>query len=309
MRLFIAVTTRCCADKALERRDAIRNTWLKTAKEMYGDLVTVKFVIAQPPLEHIAKAHNLLEKEAKQHNDIFFVPGLDSYRNLPNKTLRLLQYALSSPCDYTHIMKTDDDVYIRMTNLMQLLHENEHDSKFYTGSMAGIDRPPGQHGFQPVRNTASKWYVSYEELPEEVSPTGVPYAEGWGYILARDGAAYVLDKVQGVVGGQEESWAWWGHMPWEDVMIGAILRNVSNIQHCTGFKSAWGVCTQDTIVKHLDVDSPNLLQDLYEQENNGIWDKQPVVCNAGDFQLGSMDSWRRWRNQNLPFGQLFLDNE
>lgn len=39
--------------------------------------------------------------------------GQDIYRYLPNKTLQLFKYALSSPCKFTHIMKTDDDVYIR----------------------------------------------------------------------------------------------------------------------------------------------------------------------------------------------------
>ena len=39
--------------------------------------------------------------------------GQDLYRNLPSKTLQLLKYALSSDCQYTHIMKVDDDVYLR----------------------------------------------------------------------------------------------------------------------------------------------------------------------------------------------------
>jgi hypothetical protein len=39
--------------------------------------------------------------------------GADLYRTLPGKTLHLLRYALSSSCRYTHILKTDDDVYLR----------------------------------------------------------------------------------------------------------------------------------------------------------------------------------------------------
>lgn len=41
------------------------------------------------------------------------MPGPDLYRTLPSKTLQLLKYALSSPCRYTHLMKTDDDVVLR----------------------------------------------------------------------------------------------------------------------------------------------------------------------------------------------------
>lgn len=39
--------------------------------------------------------------------------GRELYRYLPNKTLQLLKYGLSSPCQFTHIVKTDDDVYLR----------------------------------------------------------------------------------------------------------------------------------------------------------------------------------------------------
>lgn len=40
-------------------------------------------------------------------------PGVDIYKNLPSKTLQLLHYALSSECKFTHVLKTDDDVYLR----------------------------------------------------------------------------------------------------------------------------------------------------------------------------------------------------
>jgi hypothetical protein len=41
------------------------------------------------------------------------IAGQDLYRTLPSKTLQLLKYALSSDCRYTHILKTDDDVFLR----------------------------------------------------------------------------------------------------------------------------------------------------------------------------------------------------
>eukprot|EP01024_Parvocaulis_polyphysoides_P018430 TRINITY_DN18175_c0_g1_i1.p2 TRINITY_DN18175_c0_g1~~TRINITY_DN18175_c0_g1_i1.p2 ORF type:complete len:191 (-),score=14.01 TRINITY_DN18175_c0_g1_i1:410-982(-) len=190
---------------------------------------------------------------------------------------------------------------------MDLLKQPGNDVNFFQGNLAGIDRPPNQHGFWPVRNPASKWYVSQEELPDLISPSGVPYAEGWGYILSRDAATNAMQQVNQVVKGQVPQWPWWNRLPWEDVMIGAILQNYSTVQHNSGFKSAWGECSQETIVKHLDIDSPGLLQDLYEHELSGLWDISSVPCSTGDFLLGSMDSWRAWRNKNLPVGQLFLD--
>jgi hypothetical protein len=43
--------------------------------------------------------------------------GEDTYKNLPNKTLRLLRYALAHPAGYTHVMKTDDDCYVRISKV------------------------------------------------------------------------------------------------------------------------------------------------------------------------------------------------
>ncbi len=34
---------------------------------------------------------------------------------------------------------------------------------------------------------------------------------------------------------------------------------------CAGFKTAWRACTNDTAVRHLDVDAPLVSRGLYEQ--------------------------------------------
>ncbi len=36
-----------------------------------------------------------------------------------------------------------------------------------------------------------------------------------------------------------------------------------------GFKTAWRSCTNETAIRHLDVDAPRLFQGLYEQELSG----------------------------------------
>lgn len=56
----------------------------------------------QPSNEaELQTALQLLRSEVQQHADIIIVPGTDTYRNLPSKTLQLLRYALSSSCAYT----------------------------------------------------------------------------------------------------------------------------------------------------------------------------------------------------------------
>lgn len=41
-------------------------------------------------------------------------------------------------------------------------------------------------GWSPDRSTTSKWYLSEEDLPDELAPRGVRWASGWGYMLSRD---------------------------------------------------------------------------------------------------------------------------
>ena len=62
-----------------------------------------------------------------------------------------------------------------------------------------------------------------------------------------------------------------------------------------GFRSPWRSCPSDTAVRHLDVDSPRLLEGLAAQEESGLWDERPVQCSSGYFQLGNYASWKKWR--------------
>ena len=66
--------------------------------------------------------------------------GQDLYRTLPSKTLHMLQYAASSGCHFTHVLKTDDDVYVRPEMLMDIVETGRHSYDFdvqYDGSGEG----------------------------------------------------------------------------------------------------------------------------------------------------------------------------
>lgn len=58
----------------------------------------------------------------REYGDIVMVRGRDSYHNLPNKTLRAFLYAMAARQAggvYSHILKTDDDCYVRMDNVFR----------------------------------------------------------------------------------------------------------------------------------------------------------------------------------------------
>ena len=47
------------------------------------------------------------------------------------------------------------------------------------------------------------------------------------------------------------------------------------------FKAAWRSCTNDTAVKHLDVDAPLLMDGLAAQDVSGLWSVKTIQCSTG----------------------------
>ncbi len=74
-------------------------------------------------------ALQLLAPEAAAFDDLVIVRGVDQYRKLPNKTLRLFRYAASHPKRHTHVLKTDDDCYVRCAHIVLLTSLTAHDAR------------------------------------------------------------------------------------------------------------------------------------------------------------------------------------
>lgn len=43
--------------------------------------------------------------------------------NLPDKTIRTLRYALSASAQFTHVLKTDEDCYVRMRLVLEAIYD------------------------------------------------------------------------------------------------------------------------------------------------------------------------------------------
>lgn len=48
-----------------------------------------------------------------------------------------------------------------------------------------------------------------------------------------------------------------------------------------GFKAAWRSCTNETAVRHLDIDAPLVMDGLAAQEASGMWSSKTVQCSTG----------------------------
>ncbi len=320
VRVFVGIASRASV-AGLPKRDTIRATWMQDITTVYADRVKAQFLLSQPAkdVETVAKD---LEMEVERYGDLAIVPGVEDYFRLPEKTFSMLRYALSSACHYTHILKTDDDVYLRTGYLLDVIDRGLFDATLRIQAESIVDywmfkRPhregPGNQvpwmekmfigkvdrnvtgtypGFVPVRDPKNKWYLSEEAYPDTLGPHRIRWISGWGYLMSRD---VVERAVQNVMDPGPKP-AWFGRLPWEDVAMAAILKNYVRLSHIDSFKAAWDTCDNKTILKHLD-NQVALIPGLREQELNGVWKVHEVPCSAGNYTEGNYEEWRRWRNK------------
>jgi hypothetical protein len=84
---------------------------------------------------------------------------------------------------------------------------------------------------------------------------------------------------------------------WEDVLVGLLLSDVvPRPEDHPAFRPAWRACSPATAVRHLDVDSPALLEGLAAQEASGLAELKPVQCSSGPFVPGEYEGWRAWKD-------------
>lgn len=294
VRLFIGITSACCNEKSAKSRNEIRKTWMSRSRMTHPD-VDIKFFVGQPSPEQLPEAIKYLTEEVKLHDDLVLVRGLDVYDNLPNKTFGMLKYTLASPQKYTHFLKTDDDSYVRVHKLLQSLDGGNGPKmdRVYKGCLEN------RAGFYPIRDTNSKWYLKYDEFDDFMAQPirGTKYLAGWGYVLSRDVMFHAMKKVYSWDNDVTVAPAWYLRMKWEDVMMGALVADLIPFPDADfRFKAAWRACTNETAIRHLDLDAPALFQGLFAQDQSGLWNKKTVQCSSGSYVAGDYGGWKRWRN-------------
>lgn len=100
----------------------------------------------------------------------------DTYRNLNMKMIFSLKWPLEQKCRVSYILKTDEDCYVNIWNLLHWLrsyHEAKGSRPLYAGRV--------QTEMPVVRDTKSRYYVSEEDHPADIYK---PYASGGGYVIS-----------------------------------------------------------------------------------------------------------------------------
>lgn len=155
MHVLVGVLSGCCDARSRAKRTMARRTWalraLQDARKRAKTRLTVRFVLGQTDPRLAGRVLSALESELDQlqawsrpgdggllseawpdargyafgdsHDfasaaDMLFTAGMDTYNDLPRKTKGLMAYA-SSFDGITHLLKTDDDCYVRLPQLLQ----------------------------------------------------------------------------------------------------------------------------------------------------------------------------------------------
>ncbi|XP_028967985.1 beta-1,3-galactosyltransferase 1 [Galendromus occidentalis] len=152
-------------------RRAIRESW---ATE-YPDDSRVFFLVGKGA-PNDTKLQEKLEMEAEHYDDLIQEDFFDSYNNLTLKSAFLLKWANYSGCAASsrYILKTDDDMYINVQNLVNVLRVKGK-SRMLLGSLITKAKP--------VRDFKSKWYVPSYVFSEKMYPD---YLSGTGYVMSTD---------------------------------------------------------------------------------------------------------------------------
>ncbi|XP_005390171.2 PREDICTED: beta-1,3-galactosyltransferase 4 [Chinchilla lanigera] len=200
----------CTAPENRNRRDAIRATWggLRRAR---GLRVRTLFVLGEPrgqPPAGGARAD--LAREAAAQGDVVQAAFRDTYRNLTLKTLVGLSWASAHCPQARYVLKTDDDVYVNVPELVSELVRRG-------GAAGGTPVPLLYLGrvhwwVRPSRAPGGRHLVSEEQWPATWGPFP-PYASGTGYVLSASAVQLILK-----VAAQAPA------LPLEDVFVGVSAR-------------------------------------------------------------------------------------
>ncbi|CAB3384437.1 Hypothetical predicted protein [Cloeon dipterum] len=146
-----------------ERRKAIRENW---AQDL-NNSTSLFFILGGVEVKE--RDREKLEFE----QDVILANFTDSYRNLTLKTVALLDWA-GQNCEFTFLLKCDDDMYINYPKLRHKLFEENavFDNKTIIGRLAA--------GWKPNRSKKSKYYLSKTEFPPQVLPD---FMSGPSYVI------------------------------------------------------------------------------------------------------------------------------
>ena len=150
------------------RRKSIRMSWGKTPSTQVNYDFRTFFAVGKTKDNEVMKKVN---DESAFYKDIIFGDFYEIFYNLPFKVEIGFEWAYKH-CSFDYYLKTDDDVFINLPNLFELLHYAPK-TKLYLGYR--------HFGARALRH--GKYEVSLEEYSKEYLPE---FCSGGGFIFSND---------------------------------------------------------------------------------------------------------------------------
>ncbi|XP_061190253.1 beta-1,3-galactosyltransferase 1-like [Saccostrea echinata] len=227
-----------------ERRAAIRDTWLSPSRENTAD-VRYAFLVGMTSDMILQKK---LEMEYLSNRDLIQEDFVDSYYNLTLKTLMAFKWASTKCKEAKYFFKTDDDMFVNLDALKEIIKKNERILQKSIAGRCDLNR-------KPIRNIASKWYISYENYPHKQYPI---HCSGTGYVTSMN----IVNKVYKIS----------RNIPFiflEDIFVSLCIRKLGlNMTNLEGFNT--GLVKPGCIYKTKEVVtshrvSPELLRKIWNE--------------------------------------------
>ena len=193
----------------IDRRMAIRLTWGGSTNNgvwphrSIGGNIKLVFMFG---LHRVHIKNEYLYNESNVHQDIIQGDFIDDYKNMTLKSLLGLKYVSEHCKSAKYLLKTDDDMFINLPYLMQILH-----SQPFKRSIMG----PYNGKSRVYRG--GKWKMTPEQFPFKYYP---PYEAGAAYIISADITSELFQTAE--------------YVPWifiDDVYITGILGKIVNVTH------------------------------------------------------------------------------
>ncbi|TRY68439.1 hypothetical protein TCAL_05625 [Tigriopus californicus] len=177
----VLVVVICSAVRNFEARRAIRTTWAQ--KDLVPPGVRIVFLLGRG---QNFTGQNSVIREAKEFGDIVQENFLDSYANLTIKSLMMLKWYTQNCDKVPYLLKTDDDMYINLKNLHQILLANQKPNLLLGNLICGA---------KPIRDPYNKWFAPEYLYDSEYYPN---YLSGTAYVLSRSTAKIFLEAAGSV---------------------------------------------------------------------------------------------------------------
>ncbi len=160
----------------IERRKILRSTW--ASNTLFKDKRTATVFMVGTPKDR--KDQDIIDREFDQYGDIVQGDFVEHYKNLTLKGIMGLQWTATFCNTATYALKSDDDAFVNIFQLMALAEQHKDKSRLMLC-------PLWKDRTMPILRDPSKcmkWCVRYDEFPGK---THFPkYCAGLSFLMTRE---------------------------------------------------------------------------------------------------------------------------